>query len=146
MSKLEQTRRAYDKITELLDQEIRGRRGATRELEEFRRLLDTAFYLLGWGQFEFLVRRASRDAVEEHARTNTVHGHAWRQIQVNIKALTVRQQLDIIFHADPRTRAELNKDYTVRNEVAHDNQLPREAKDLSAWFDSLEEAVDKFQR
>lgn len=145
MSKLEQTRRAYDKISDLLNQEIRSRRGSTKDLENYRRLLDTAFYLLGWGQFEFLIRRASRDAVEEHARTNTVHGHAWRQIQANIKALTVRQQLDIIFHTDPRTRSELDKDYTVRNEAAHDNQLPREAKDLSAWLDKLEEAINKTQ-
>ncbi|WP_374411819.1 hypothetical protein [Novosphingobium colocasiae] len=145
MSKLEQTRRAYDKISDLLNQEIRSRRGSTKDLEDYRRLLDTAFYLLGWGQFEFLIRRASRDAVEEHARTNTVHGHAWRQIQANIKALTVRQQLDIIFHTDPRTRSELDKDYTVRNEAAHDNQLPREAKDLSAWLDKLEEAINKTQ-
>lgn len=145
MSRLEQTRRAYDKIAELLNQEIRARRGSTKDLEEFRRLLDTAFYLLGWGQFEFLVRRASKDVVEEQARAKTVHGHAWRQIQANIKALTVRQQLDIIFHADPQIRSELDKDYTVRNEAAHDNQLPREAKDLSAWLDKLEEAIDRIQ-
>lgn len=54
MSKLEQTRRAYDKISDLLNQEIRSRRGSTKDLENYRRLLDTAFYLLGWGQFEFL--------------------------------------------------------------------------------------------
>lgn len=146
MSKLTDTKRAYDKLAELLNQEIRARRGSTKDLEEVRRLLDAAFYVLGWGHFEFLLRRVARDTVEEHARARTIDGHAWRQVQTNFKGLSVRQQLDMIFHADPQTRAELDKDYTARNEVAHDYVVPKEAKDLSAWLENLEAVIDKVQR
>lgn len=145
MSKLTQTRRAYDRIVDLLDQEIRARRGSVNDLEEFRRILDVAFYLLGWGQFEYLVRRETVELVEQHARAKTVDGHAWRQLKSNIKGLTVRNQLDIIFHGDAKLRTELDDDYTVRNEAAHDNRLPREAKDVSAWLDKLEQAIEKIQ-
>ena len=60
MSRLQDTNRAYDKISSLLDQEIRNRRGATQELERFRQILDVAFYILRWGQFEYLVRKKQR--------------------------------------------------------------------------------------
>jgi hypothetical protein len=51
MSRLTETKRAYDKLIELLNQEIRKRSGSTQDLERFRQTLDVAFYLLGWGQF-----------------------------------------------------------------------------------------------
>jgi hypothetical protein len=56
MSRLSETQAAYDRIVQLLDQEIRKRSGDTRDLDRYRRILDVAFYLLGWGQFEYLVR------------------------------------------------------------------------------------------
>jgi len=53
---------AYDKIAQLLNQEIRKRGGSTQELERFRETLDVAFYLLGWGQFEIPGSKGGRRA------------------------------------------------------------------------------------
>jgi hypothetical protein len=47
MSRIQETKRAYDKLVELLNQEIRKRSGSTQELERFRQTLDVSFYLLG---------------------------------------------------------------------------------------------------
>ena len=55
-SKLTETKRAYDKIASLLDQEIRKRGSNLNELKRCQEILDAAFYLIGWWQFEFLVR------------------------------------------------------------------------------------------
>jgi hypothetical protein len=144
MSRLQDTKRAYDKISSLLDQEIRKRTGATQELERFRRTLDVAFYLLGWGQFEYLVRKETEVRVEENARTRTISSHAWRYLNDNVKNLPVRRRLDLIFHEQSETRATLEKEYTVRNEAARDYKLPGEAKDVSAWLEKLEELVNRF--
>jgi hypothetical protein len=48
MSRLAETRSAYDKLVELLDAEVRKRSGSTKDLERFQETLDVAFYLLGW--------------------------------------------------------------------------------------------------
>ncbi len=144
MSRLQDTNRAYDKISSLLDQEIRNRRGATQELERFRQILDVAFYILGWGQFEYLVRKETEIRVEENARTRTVNGHAWQYFIENIKNVAVRRRLDVIFHNQPGVRASLDKEYTVRNEAAHDYKLPKEAKDVSDWLKKLEVFVSQF--
>ena len=72
MSRLLDTCRAYDKLAQLLDQEIRNRSGSIKELERFRETLDVALYLLGWSQFEYLVRQAAKDFVEAKARAQTV--------------------------------------------------------------------------
>lgn len=51
----------------------------------------------------------------------------------------------VIFHQNPAVRAWLNKEYTVRNDTAHNYKLvPKEAKDLSALLEELEELVAKF--
>ena len=145
MSRIEETKRAYDKLVDLLDQEIRKRSGSTKDLESFRQMLDVAFYLLGWGQFEYLVRKEVEDLIEGHARSKTVDGHAWRHAKDNIKNITVRRRLDIIFHSDPTMRTSLDKENTVRNDAAHDyKSLPKEAKDVSNWLKKLEDLVDKF--
>jgi hypothetical protein len=145
MSRINETRLAYDKMVELIDQEIRKRSGSTQELERFRKTLDVAFYLLGWGQFEYLVRKEAEDRIEENARRHTVDGHAWRYLKENVKNLPVRRRLDLIFHQDYFVRASLEKEYTVRNEAAHDYKLlPKEAKDISVWLRELEELVEKF--
>ncbi len=62
MSRIQETKRAYDKIAQLLNQEIRKRGGSTQELERFRETLDVAFYLLGWGQFEIPGSKGGRRA------------------------------------------------------------------------------------
>jgi hypothetical protein len=145
MSRIQETKRAYDKLVELLNQEIRKRSGSTQELERFRQTLDVAFYLLGWGQFEYLVRKEAEEHIEGNARAHTLDGHAWRYLKENLKNLPVRRRLDLIFHDSPSVRVSLNKEYTVRNEAAHDYKLlPKEAKDISVWLNELEELVDKF--
>jgi hypothetical protein len=145
MSRIQETKRAYDMLVELLNQEIRKRSGSTQELQRFRQTLDVAFYLLGWGQFEYLVRREAEERVEEKARAHTVDGYAWRYLRDNERNIPVRSRLEFIFHTNPGVRASLEKEYRVRNEAAHDYKLlPKEAKDISVWLKELEELVDKF--
>lgn len=145
MSKLTDTKRAYDQVTKLLDQEIRKRSGRTQDLEEFRKVVDVAFYLLGWGQFEYLVRKEAEALIDEASTTKTVEKHAWRHMKDSVKSLSVRKRLDLIFHTKEGTRVELDKDYDVRNEAAHDyKMLPLEARDVSAWLAKLESLIDKF--
>jgi hypothetical protein len=144
MSKIEETKRAYDKLSYLLDQEVLRRRGSTPNLQQFRQSLDTAFYLLGWAQFEYLVRKEAEDKIDAEARSHQLQGHAWRYLQDNLKSLSVRKRLDLLFHEDPKTRTTLERDYTVRNEAAHNYKIPREAKDLSEWLAELEKLVTKF--
>jgi hypothetical protein len=67
MSRISETQRAYNKLVELLDQEIRKRKGSAKELERFRQSLDVAFYLLGWGQFESRMARG-------HTLSKATHG------------------------------------------------------------------------
>ncbi len=144
MTRIQDTKRAYDKISSLLDQEVRNRRGATQELERFRQTLDVAFYLLGWGQFEYLVRKETEVRIEENSRSRTADGHAWRYLAENLKSIPVRRRLDLIFHDQPTIRASLEKEYSVRNEAAHDYKLPKEAKEVSDWLEKLEVLVSEF--
>jgi hypothetical protein len=146
MSRLTETKRAFDKLRRLLDEELRTRSGDAKEIARFQETLDVAFYLLGWAQFESLVRRESKEIVEEKARTKTIDQYAWRHLAEGIKEYSVRKRLDLIFHTNPVVRAQLDKDYTVRNEAAHDyKQLPASARDVSAWLQKLEELIDKFE-
>jgi hypothetical protein len=139
------TETKYDKLVELLNQEIRKRSGSTQELERFRQTLDVAFYLLGWGQFEYLVRKEAEERIEGNARAHTLEGHAWRYLKENVKNFPVRRRLDLIFHKNPSVRGSLNKEYTVRNDATYDYKLlPKEAKDISVWLKELEDLVDKF--
>jgi hypothetical protein len=47
---------------------------------------------------------------------------------------------------DTTVRAELDRNYDIRNDAAHDYKLlPKEAKDISAWLGGLEELVEKFE-
>lgn len=145
MSRLTETKRAYDKLIELLNQEIRKRSGSTQDLERFRQTLDVAFYLLGWGQFEYLVRKEAEERIEEKSRARTVDGVAWRQLLDTVKGISVRRRLDLIFHGNQEVLNSLHREYTVRNEAAHDyKSLPSEAKDVSVWLKELEDLVDKF--
>jgi hypothetical protein len=145
MSRLAETQRAYDELIQLLDQEIRKRSGPAKDLQRFREALDSAFYLLAWAQFEYLVRQEVGDLVDDKAQAQTVERHAWQYLKDNLKSLTVRRRLDLNFHARPAVRSQLNKDYDLRNDAAHNyKSIPREAKDISAWLEGLEELVNKF--
>jgi hypothetical protein len=145
MSRLVETKRAYDKVAELLNQEILKKGSNANELRRFREALDVAFYLLGWAQFEYLVRQETEDRVEANSRAKTADGIAWRYILDNLKAVPIRKRLDMIFHANPNLRSSLDKDYELRNEAAHNyKMLPREARDISEWLKALEELVDRF--
>jgi hypothetical protein len=145
MSRLGETDRAYSRLVQLLDQEVRKRRGSAKDLERFRETLDVAFYLLGWSQFEYLVRQAAEETIDEKTGAQTVERHAWIYLKKNLKSLTVRLRLDLIFHGKHAVLAGLLKDYSVRNEAAHNYKLlPKEAKDISAWLRSLEDLVTKF--
>jgi len=145
VSSLVDTKRAYDKLVQLLDQEIRKRSGSTKDLEKFREALDSAFYLLGWGQFEHLVTDQTKEIIDQKIRTKSVERHAWEFLKARVKSTTVRNRLDMVFHTNPSVRGQLADDYELRNDVAHDyKKLPKEARDISAWLQSLENLVDKF--
>jgi|SRR5271157_1647356 len=144
MSRLSETQAAYDQLAQLLDQEIRKRSGQKKDLDQCRRILDVAFYLLGWGQFEYLVRQEASELIDGKAKAQTIERHAWTFLKQSLKGLPVRRQLDMIFHTNHAIRSRLQKDYSVRNEAAHDYKLPTEAKDISAWLQRLEELVDSF--
>lgn len=145
MSKLIDTRRAYEAITKLVDAEILKKSSNMRDLQRFQEDLDVAFYLLGWARFEHLVRDEAKDRIEGYARSTTLDGRAWKYVQQKIKDFPLRKKLDVIFHSDAKTLAELNDDYDVRNDAAHNYaRLPREARDISAWLRGLEDLVDKF--
>ncbi len=145
MSRLTETQRAYDSLVQLLDQEIRKRSGSTKDLERFRETLDVAFYLLGWAQFEHLVRKETEELIDEKSKTQAEERHAWQYLKDNLKSVPIRRRLDLIFHTNYPVRAELDKDYNLRNEAAHNYKfLPKEAKDVSAWLQNLESLVAKF--
>jgi hypothetical protein len=144
MSRVLDTKRAFDKLSTLLDQEVRNRRGPTHDLEQFRRTMNVAFYLLGWAQFEFLMRREADSRIKSSARGHTLDAQAWKYLQENIKNVSIRQRLDILFHSDPKLRGSLHDDYTVRNDAAHDYKLPTEAGDVAAWLQSLEDIIKSF--
>ena len=99
MSRLDETQRAYDKLVQLLDQEIRKRSGSTKDLQQFRETLDCAFYLLGWAQFEYAVRQEAQDLIDDKARAQNVERHAWRYLRENLKSVPIRRRLDLIFHS-----------------------------------------------
>lgn len=108
--------------------------------------MKVAFYLLGWAQFEYLVRKETEDRVDELARLQTIERHAWQYLKQNIRNFSVRNRLNLIFHVDTTVRAELDRNYDIRNDAAHDYKLlPKEAKDISAWLGGLEELVEKFE-
>lgn len=145
MSRLTDTKRAYDKLVQLLDQEIRKRSGSAADLEAFRKSLDVAYYLLAWAQFEYLVRQETTSLIEVQAAGRKIEAHAWRFMKENIRTVSVRDRLDLIFNSDQKIRDSLDDDYTMRNEAAHNHKiLPRNAIDISAWIQKLEDLVDRF--
>lgn len=145
MSRLTETKRAYDRISTLLDKEVLNRRGDTKELARFRETLNVAFYLVAFAQFEHLVKKEAKDIIEQNAALKTLDGRAWQYIALNIKGMPLRKQLDMIFHGDHKLLAKLHSDYDVRNSAAHDYKtLPKEAADISSWVQELEELIDGF--
>lgn len=145
MSRLTDTKRAYDKISTLLDQEILKKKGNTKDLERFRECLDVAFYLLAFGQFENLVKKEARERIEQHAAAKHVDGRAWQYMLQNLKSVPLRRQLDVIFHGNDIVLAGLHKDYDVRNDAAHDYKLlPKEARIVSDWVQELEDLISNF--
>jgi hypothetical protein len=71
--------------------------------------------------------------------------HAWRYLQDNLKNVSVRRRLDLIFHQKPAVRARLDRDYELRNEATHNyKMLPKEARDVSAWLADLEALAEQF--
>jgi hypothetical protein len=146
VSKINETKLAYDRVKALLDQQLLAKRGDAQHIRDCQLAVDVAFYLLGWSQFEYLTRKETEERIEINARAKTVHGVSWRYVLDNIKSFRVRQKLEVIFFNDKNTLSKLNKDYDVRNEAAHNyKKLPAEVSDVSAWLDHLEELVDKFQ-
>ncbi len=145
MSNLTEIRQAYERLASLLDQEILRRKGEASELRRFRRWLDVSFYMLGWGNFEYLTRKKAEDLIAGAARSKGLERHAWSYLQQNVKGLPVRQRLELVFHGDEKIIATLNRSYDVRNEAAHDHKkLPPEVDDLPSLLQDWEDLVDKF--
>lgn len=145
MSRLIETRKAYDKLADLLDQEIRNKNGDVKELQRYRENLDVAFYLLGFSQFEFLVKKEGKMIITDNSNSRLVDRHAWEFMKANIGNLSLRKILDVVFHQDPKIRQELDSDYSIRNEAAHNYQkLPGNARDISNWLKKLQNIISNF--
>ncbi|MET0529368.1 MAG: hypothetical protein ABW003_13720 [Microvirga sp.] len=145
MSKLTDTKRAYERVRDLLEQQLLTRRSDAQEVRDALAAVEVAFYLLGWSQFEFLARKEAEQRIKGYAASKTADGIAWRYVNDNIKAFSLRRKLDVIFSANQTTLGALNKDYDLRNEAAHNYQkLPSEARDVAAWLEHLEDLVSRF--
>lgn len=145
MSNLTEIRQAHERLTALLEQEILGRRGQAAELRRFQKWLDTAFYLLGWANFEYLTRKEVDDRILDGMRSKGRERYAWAFLQEGIKGFSVRRRLELIFHGQAEVVRSLKKSYDVRNESAHDyKKLPPEVNDLSGVLQEWEDLVDKF--
>ncbi len=145
MSKLIETRAAYEKLARLLDQEIQKRSGSTKDLERNREALDVAFYMLGWAQFEHLVREETKELIDKKATTKTVEKHAWAYLKTRVADIPVVSRLELVFHANPAAIEALKKDYGIRNAATHNYKtLPSSVKDVSAWLEGLQDLVDRF--
>lgn len=146
MSKLTDTKRAYDRVKSTLDQQLLAKNSNAQQIKECQSAVDVAFYLLGWAQFEYLSRKEAEDRIETEARAKTVHGGAWRYVLEHIRAFSVRRKLEVIFFGNQPTLNQLYRDYDLRNEVAHNyKKLPAEVSDISTWLEHLEDLVGKFQ-
>ncbi len=141
MSRLTETKRAFDKVTALLDQEIRKKASNSKDLEKYRATVEIAFYILAFGQFEYLVKREAADIIEENAALKTLDGRAWK-IEVHKGYIPLRKQLDLIYHTDQKVLKSLNDSYSIRNDSVHGNRmLPKEAKDVALFIQQLEDLV-----
>jgi hypothetical protein len=145
VSKLIETKAAFDRVKALLDKELLNKKGDAQQIRDCQSAVNVAFYLLGWAQFEYLTRKEAEDRIEADARAKTVHGISWRYVLDTIKAFSLRRKLEVIFFTDPATLKKLGEDYEIRNEAAHDyKKLPSKVSDVSAWLDHLESLVDRF--
>lgn len=145
MSKLTETKRAYDRVQDLLRKQLLNRGSDAQQIRDAQEAVDAAFYLLGWSQFEYMTRKEAEKRIEVQAAAKTIHGTAWRYIRQNMGNFSLRRKLEIIFQSDPATLSTLNKDYDIRNEAAHNyKRLPPEARDVSAWLEGLERLVDRY--
>jgi len=125
VSKLTETKRAYDRVKALLDQQLLERKGSAQQIRDCQEAVNVAFYLLGWAQFEFLARKEAEERIKSDARAKTVHGIGWRYVLDNIRTFSLRRKLEVIFFTDEATLGELNRDYDMRNEAAHNyKKLP----------------------
>lgn len=146
MSRLTDTKRAFDKVTALLDQEIRKKASNSKDLEKYRAIVDIAFYVLAFGQFEYLVKREATDIIDENAALKTLDGRAWNIVQQK-GDVPLRKMLDLIYHADQKVLNSLNKSYSIRNDSVHGNQmLPTEVKDVALFIQQLEDLVQNLDK
>jgi hypothetical protein len=146
MSRLTETKRAFNKVTALLDQEIRKRTANSKDLENYRAIVEIAFYVLAFGQFEYLVKREATGIIDENAALKTLDGRAWKIVQQK-GDVSLRKLLDLIYHADQKVLKSLNESYTIRNDSVHGNQmLPKEAKDVALFIQQLEVLVDSLDK
>lgn len=145
MSNLTEIRQAYERLTYLLDKEMLNRKGEAAELRRFRKWLDTAFYLLGWANFENPTRKKVEALISEGARGKSRDRYAWVYLKEGLKGYPVKKRLEMIFHGNPKLINSLKDQYDVRNEAAHDyKKLPPEVNDLPALLQEWEDLVERF--
>ena len=146
MSRLTETKRAYKTVVSILDQETRKRKSNAKELESFRDIVDIAFYILAFGQFEYLVKREAKDLIEGLARQKTLDGRAWKVLEQR-GDMPLRKMLEIIYHGKPEFIKSLNESYDIRNDSVHGNKsLPKEAKDVEIFIQGLVDLADDLDR
>lgn len=145
-SRLLETKKAFKSVTRLIDQQIRAKASNSKDLEEYRKIVEVAFYILAFGQFEYLVKKEANGIINAKAGLNTLDGVAWTILKQK-GDVPLRKMLEIIYHADPKKLNSLNDAYTIRNDSVHNNaKLPKEAKDIELFILGLEELVADFDK
>lgn len=145
MSNLVEIRRAYECLRDLLDQEIRKRRGDAKALERYRHWLDTAFYLVAWANFEHETKKQAETVIAEEARRHGRARHAWSFVHQRLRDFSLARQIELVFHNRAEVTRDLEKHYLIRNAAAHGNKrLPAEARDLPGTIAKWEQLVDRF--
>ena len=108
--------------------------------------LDTAFYLLAWGNFEHLTKKQAEVVIAEEEGTRGRARLAWSFVRKRTKDLSLSAQIELVFHGRGKIIEDLKAQYLVRNESAHAyKKLPAEMRRLPDMIDEWEGYVDRFQ-
>ena len=145
VSNLTEIRHAHEYLRELLNQELRKRDSKAATLERYVRWLDTAFYLLAWGNFEHLTKKQAEAVIAEEERKHGRAKYAWSFVQKRMRDFSVARQIELVFHGRGEIIENLKQHYLVRNDSAHGyKRLPAEMRHLPDQISEWEKLVDRF--
>ncbi len=145
MSNLTDIKQAHGYLRELLNQEIRKRGSNAATLQRYLGWLDTAFYLLAWGNFEHLTKRQAEAVIAEEEGKRGRARLAWSVFRERLRNIPLATQIELVFHGRDKVIEDLKAQYLVRNASAHAyKKLPAEMRRLPDIIDEWEAFVDLF--